>query len=168
MSKKNHDALVALKVDLRTNVKMSLLLDMLEVPAGGFMNKAEAVIVRAKVGDFEQMGELIEILKGKGDAQFMTFCIMLTNSGHQEWANKLKSKAGIFNPGEGILITIQFRGFYRFLYPCRHFSCAYHFVKGYIYVYTMSCTIILCSSNTVHNLIPLSKTFQHQPSLNIK
>ena len=107
MSQWNHDALVALKLELKTNIKMFQLLDMLEMQAGGFMNQAEAVNVRAKSGDADQMGALIESLQGKGDTQFVTFCSMLERSGYRGWANKLKSKAANFKRGEVFLVYFQ-------------------------------------------------------------
>ena len=47
------------------------LFDMLEEKAGGFMTRAEAKSVRNAE---DPMGWLIEILLGKGDKEFNTFC----------------------------------------------------------------------------------------------
>ena len=38
------------------------------------MDRAEALSVKAKTGDMEQMGEVISILRGKEDAAFDIFC----------------------------------------------------------------------------------------------
>ena len=72
---------------------MIQLSDMLERRAGGFMNRAEALSVKAKTGDIEQMEELINILLGKEDMAFYTFCDMLQRSNYKAWACELKSVA---------------------------------------------------------------------------
>ena len=93
MAEWHQAALVALQRDLKLNVKMFQLSDMLERPAGGFMDNAEALSVKAKTGDMEQMGELISILLGKEDEAFYTFCDLLQRSNYEVWASKLKSIA---------------------------------------------------------------------------
>ena len=75
MDEWHHAALVALQGSLKKNVKMTQLCDMLERPAGGFMDRAEVLSVTAKTGDMEQMGEVINILRGKEDTAFDIFCI---------------------------------------------------------------------------------------------
>ena len=91
MSDYNSDALIALRSELQTKVvMMPHLIDMLQKPAGGFMTTAEELRVR---NDANQMGRLIEILLGKGDKEFDTFCDMLEKSNHAPWAHKLKQQA---------------------------------------------------------------------------
>lgn len=91
MSDYNSSALIALRGELKTKVVMSPHLnDMLEKAAGGFMTTAEAQSVQ---NDESPMGRLIQILLGKGDKQFNTFCDMLRISNHLSWALKLKQKA---------------------------------------------------------------------------
>ena len=88
-------ALMALRGELKTKVVMRpMLIDLLEIPAGGFMTTAEAQSVRDN-GE-SQMGCLIEILQSKGDTEFHTFCEMLQKSNHCSWANKLKHEAEKF------------------------------------------------------------------------
>ncbi len=82
MSKWNVDALVALKGKLKLNVNVIALANILETPAGGFMSRTEAKSVRAKTGD-DQMELVIEILLGKGDKEFATFCQMLQKSNYR-------------------------------------------------------------------------------------
>ena len=77
MAEWHQAALVALQENLKLNVKMFQLGDMLGRPAGGFMDRAEVLRVNAKTGDMEQMGELINILLGKEDMAFYTFCDLL-------------------------------------------------------------------------------------------
>ena len=84
------NALKALQPGLKTNVVMEQLNDMLEVPAGGFMNATEAKSVRNAECP---MGRLLEILLGKGDKEFNTFCHMLERSNHGAWADSLRQKA---------------------------------------------------------------------------
>ena len=86
-------ALVALQGNLKLNVKMFQLNDMLEKPAGGFMDRAEVLRVNAKAGDMEQMGELINILLGKEDMAFYAFCDLLQRCNYEVWARELKSAA---------------------------------------------------------------------------
>ena len=93
MTEWHQAALVELQGSLKVNVKMIQLSNMLERPAGGFMDRAEALSVKAKTGDMEQMGELINILLGKEDMAFHTFCDMLQRSNYEVWARELKSAA---------------------------------------------------------------------------
>ena len=93
MTEWHRAALVALQGSLKLNVKMVQLSDMLERPAGGFMDRAEALRVKAKAGDMEQMRELIDILLGKEDTAFYTFCDLLERSNYEVWACELKSAA---------------------------------------------------------------------------
>ena len=93
MAEWNQAALVALQGSLKTNVKMIQLCDLLERPAGGFMDRAEVLSVKAKSGDMEQMGEVINILHGKEDAAFDIFCDLLQRSNYGAWAQELVSAA---------------------------------------------------------------------------
>jgi len=93
MTEWHQAALVALQGSLKLNVKMIQLSDMLERPAGGFMDRAETLSVKAKTGDMEQMGELINTLLGKEDMAFYTFCDLLERSNYEVWARELKSAA---------------------------------------------------------------------------
>ena len=102
MSKWNVDALVALKGKLKLNVKMIALANILEIPAGGFMSRAEAQSVRAKTGDDQQMELVIEILLGKGDKEFATFCQMLRQSNYQVWGRELALEAEKFKTSDGM------------------------------------------------------------------
>ena len=102
MSKWNVDALVALKGELKLNVKMIALANILETPAGGFMSRTEAQSVRAKTGDDQQMELIIEILLGKGDKEFATFCQMLQKSNYQVWAHELELEAEKFKISDGM------------------------------------------------------------------
>ena len=98
MSDYNASALTALRGELKTKVVMEPhLVDMLEIPAGGFMTAAEASTVRNAESP---MGELIKILLGKGDKDFDIFCDMLQNSNHLAWAVKLKQKAESLRTGD--------------------------------------------------------------------
>ena len=84
-------ALIALRPDLKIKVTMKpLLIDMLQPPAGGFMNPAEEQSVRNAENPME---ELITILLSKGDKEFNTFCDMLERSNHSAWTDRLRQKA---------------------------------------------------------------------------
>ena len=93
MSKWNVNALEALKGKLKLNVRMFQLVDMLHTAAGGFMNSAEAQSVRDKTGDAQQIEEVIDILRGRGDEEFATFCKMLRQCNYQVWARQLELTA---------------------------------------------------------------------------
>ena len=82
------------------------LRNILEIPAGGFMNHAEAISVTEKSGDSDQMEQVITILRGKGDDEFATFCEMLKQSSYEGWANKLKSTAESFKKGKGVIVIL--------------------------------------------------------------
>ena len=101
MAEWNQAALVALQGSLKTNVTMIQLYDMLERPAGGFMDRAEVLSVKAKTGDMEQMGEVINILRGKEDAAFDIFCDLLRRSNYGVWAEQLTSAAERINSEQG-------------------------------------------------------------------
>ena len=109
------NALVALKGELKSKIKMTKLIDMLEIPAGGFLAKAEALSVRAKVGDADKMDEIIEILQGKGNKEFTIFCQMLQKCSYEVWAHELELTAEKFKTGKGISYHfVVFRSY------CRH------------------------------------------------
>ena len=94
MSPWNIAALVSLQGDLKLKVIMSTgLSDKLQKAAGGFMSEAEEQQVRKQHGDDEQMGKLIEILKGKQDKDFITFLEMLRSANCGVWADELERKA---------------------------------------------------------------------------
>ena len=102
MSKRNVDALVALKGKLKLNVRMIALANILETPAGGFMNSEEAQSVKDKTGDAQQIEEIIDILRGKGDEEFATFCQMLQKSNYPVWAHALELEAEKFKTSDGM------------------------------------------------------------------
>lgn len=101
--KKN--ALVALKRELKDNVKMVNLTDMLQREAGGFMNRTEAQVVTSLAGDANQMDKIVETLLGKGEEDFSTFCQMLRLCNYAAWAKKLKKKAKGFKAKHGMLTS---------------------------------------------------------------
>ena len=103
MARWNGNALVALKGKLTINIKMIKLRYMLERPAGGFLDKTEALSVKAKSGDVEQVDHLVELLQGKGDKDFATFCQMLRQCNYEVWAQELEMTAKRFKIREGIL-----------------------------------------------------------------
>ena len=97
MSPWNIEALVSLQGDLKLRVLMSTgLRDKLQTAAGGFMSEAEEQQVRNQHGDNEQMGKLIEILKGKQDKDFIIFLKMLQSANYGGWADELERKAKEF------------------------------------------------------------------------
>ena len=94
MSPWNIAALVSLQGDLKLKVLMSTgLSDKLQKAAGGFMSATEEQQVRKQHGDDEQMGKLIEILKGKQNKDFITFLEMLRSANYGVWADELKKRA---------------------------------------------------------------------------
>ena len=98
MSDCNSNALTALRGELKTKVVMEPhLMDMLEIPAGGFMTTAEARSVRNTESPMEQ---LIAILLGKTDKEFDIFCDMLEKSNYRVWADKLKQEALSLRTGD--------------------------------------------------------------------
>ena len=106
MEEWNRDALVSLKGKLKKNVIIKNgLNNKLQKAAGGFMNEEEAQSVESKPSNAEQMGELIRILLGKGNADFRTFCRMLRQSSYNVWADQLERRAREFRrePGAHVL-----------------------------------------------------------------
>ena len=94
MSSWNDDALVSLKESLMLSVLMRTgLINKLEKAAGGFMSHGEAQTVRELPSNREQIAEVIEILRGKKDEDFCTFCTMLHESNYDNWAAVLEREA---------------------------------------------------------------------------
>ena len=101
MQEYNTNALMALKGQLKVKVKMMGLLDDLSKAAGGFLNEVEVLSVQNKPNDFEQMGQVIEILQGKTNGDFNVFCNLLRKWDYAGWANDLEKKAREFGgPGK--------------------------------------------------------------------
>ena len=97
MSPWNDDALVSLKERLKLNVSMNTgLSDRLEKAAGGFMSRPEAQMVRGLPNNIEQMGNVIEILRGKTNEDFASFCTMLRETNNVVWADELEKEAERF------------------------------------------------------------------------
>ena len=79
------------------NVLMSTgLSSKLEKVTGGFMSCGEAQMVRQLPNGREQIDKVIEILRGKGDREFQTFCVMLRESNYTVWADELEREAERF------------------------------------------------------------------------
>ena len=67
------------------------------------MDRAEALRVKAKTGDAEQIGEVIDILRGKEDEAFYKFCDLLQRSNYSVWARELESTAERLKTEQGML-----------------------------------------------------------------
>ena len=94
MSPWNDGALACLKNDLMLNVFLKNGLgDKLEKVAGGFMDRNEVRKVKEKPNNSEQMEELIECLRGKGDSDFGIFLQLLRQTNNGVWAEALMEKA---------------------------------------------------------------------------
>ena len=107
MEEWNLKALTAMKGDLKVKVKLEHgLIDKLEMAAGGFMSKSEAVSVESKLNNVAQMGELIRILEGKGNTAFWIFCQMLRDASYEVWADELEKKAREFRGYTGTHVFI--------------------------------------------------------------
>ena len=101
MSLWNSDALLFLREKLKINVLMNTgLIDELEMTAGGFMSRYEAMKVRQQPSNSSQVERVIETLRGKGDKDFKTFCKMLYSSNQAVWADELERVAEQFKRGE--------------------------------------------------------------------
>ena len=111
MKEWNCKALTAMMGDLKTKVKLEHgLIDKLETVAGGFMNSPEAQSVESKPNNAAQMGELIQILKGKSDAAFGRFCQMLQDTNYKVWAEELEKKAREFRGYVGTDVLMNLEG----------------------------------------------------------
>ena len=100
MSSWNDDALVSLRERLKLNVLMNAgFTDKLEKAAGGFMSRAEAQMVRDLSSNSEQIDRVIEVLRGKANKDFDTFCKMLRDSNNGTWADQLEREANQFKRG---------------------------------------------------------------------
>ena len=91
MEECNRMALISQENNLKLNVKLNMgLLDQLQMAAGGFLNEREVQAVQSKGNNAEQMGEVIHILLGKRNANFMIFCAKLRKSNNAVWADVLE------------------------------------------------------------------------------
>ena len=104
MKEWNRNALFALTADLKKYIIMNELNDKLLKAAGGFMNEVEAQMVKSKQTRAEQMEALINILTGKSDADFGTFCKMLKAVNYEAWAKMLEEKAREFKRKSGTYV----------------------------------------------------------------
>ena len=108
MSTWNDAALVALKERLKLNLSMNTgLSNKLEKAAGGFCSRYEAQEIRELSSNHEQIDRVIEILRGKANEDFCTFCTMLRETNNDVWADELeKAAAAQFRQqgGEGVCI----------------------------------------------------------------
>ena len=108
MSTWNDAALVSLKDRLKLNLSMSSgLSNKLEKAAGGFCSRYEAQEIRELSSNHEQIDRVIEILRGKANEDFATFCTMLRETNNDVWADELeKAAAARFRQqgGEGVCI----------------------------------------------------------------
>ena len=102
MSEWNTNALVKLKGELKLNIKMIKLIDILQTPAGGFMDSAEIQNVKAMIGDAQQIEQVIGILLGKGNKEFTIFCQLLRRSNYKGWAHQLELEAEKFKTNVGM------------------------------------------------------------------
>ena len=94
MSKWNKDALISLEKDLKINLSLEDLTDLLERPAGGFMTEGEKMSVCEETKQRDKAGRIISLLRGKGDRDFDIFLKLLRESGNEVWAGQLEEKAG--------------------------------------------------------------------------
>ena len=108
MSKWNTYALIKLTGKLKLNVGMFALAYILEKPAGGFMSRSEAQSVRAKIGEQQQMEQVIDILLGNGDIEFAVFCKLLRLSNYEAWARQLELEAERFKTSLGMKHHLPF------------------------------------------------------------
>ena len=116
LSSWNNDTLLFLKEKLKLEVLMNTgLIDNLERAAGGFMSEYEAKTVRELPNNIAQVDRIIEILRGKGDRDFKTFCKLLRDSNQVVWADELNRVAEQFKRGKGNISCRR----WTFYVPCR-------------------------------------------------
>lgn len=60
------------------------------------MSRAEALSVTQLSGECRQMGQVIAILRGKGNLEFNIFCNILRQSNYHVWADELERVAKQF------------------------------------------------------------------------
>ena len=97
MSTWNADAVVSLREKLKLNVLLHMgLIDKLAKTAGGFMSHYEEQMVRQTSSNIEGMDRVTDILCGKGDDDFHTFCKILRESSNSTWADELERMAEWF------------------------------------------------------------------------
>ena len=70
------------------------------------MSREEALAVESKPSNAEQMGELVQILLGKGNVDFRTFCTMLRESNNSIWADELEREARVFRGETGAHVYV--------------------------------------------------------------
>ena len=102
MSPWNGSALVSLKEQLKLNVPTDTgLMDKLEIEVGGFMIRSEVQTVTELHSRHEKIDRIIELLRGKEDKHFDTFCTILRAINCNTWASELEKKAKQFKESEG-------------------------------------------------------------------
>lgn len=110
MDRWKNDALAWHEHDLKVNLCLVSIFSLLEQPVGGFMLREERQYVEGANGKVNQVGRIIEILRGKGNEEFEIFLEVLKKSGYEMWAEKIKESAHHFR-------QVQSEG----VSECKHF-----------------------------------------------
>ena len=61
----------------------------------GFLNDREIGTIKDARTRYDKVGELLDLLLGKGNNAFESFCVILSKNGYAGWATKLLVSAGI-------------------------------------------------------------------------
>lgn len=134
--------MVKLKGDLKLNVILKNgLCDKLERAAGGFLNQGEAARVLAMPDNTQQMGELIDVLRGKTNADFRIFCAMLRDCNYKVWADSLEAKARESKGEPGTHTEGR-------VWKDTHFTCNLNFIFFFVIIESAVALYILCRDGT--------------------
>ena len=124
MRKSRKQALTKLTGELRENVKVEssgiddYLLALGTPDCLGFLNAPEKEAVMSKTANRDKVGEIIKILLGKSDADFVNFCEILKKCGYGPWSERLNMEAERFRATSGkccVHVMLSFIAFNNFI-----------------------------------------------------
>ena len=95
MSESRRRSLNKLLPQLETKLLVENIKSNLHSDAGGFLNDVEILAVFSKSSPLEHVRALIDTLKGKDNAAFGSFCLVLDKFGYGHWSKALMDEAGL-------------------------------------------------------------------------
>ena len=95
MSEGRRRSLNKLLPQLETKLIVENMKSNLHSDAGGFLNDIEIDSVFSKPSRSDRVRALIDILKGKDNAAFGSFCLVLNEFGYGHWSKVLMDEAGL-------------------------------------------------------------------------
>ena len=95
LSESRQKSLNKILPQLETNLIVENIKSNFHSDAGGFLNDVEIEQIFSKPSRLERVRALIDTLKGKDNAAFGSFCLVLDKFGYGHWSKALMDEAGL-------------------------------------------------------------------------